>query len=274
MHETTKISSATVKPNVLDEQSKVQLQKAVKDFESIFVGYLLKNMRSSIPDSTLFGDGFGGDLVEEMFDTELAKHISHNSNLGLAEMLYRQVTGEDLPKETRHLSRTVPRSTVTQPAQKAVTVSATDKLEMPKSLNERVNNFDTFINEAAEQHGLDANIIKAVIASESAGNQFARSSKEAKGLMQLIDSTATAMGVRNVWNPRENIMGGAKYLKQMMERFDGDLKLALASYNAGPGAVEKHGGVPPYKETQQYVKKVMNYLRRFEQQELPNDKDN
>lgn len=278
----------------MDEQSKVKLQKAVKDFESIFVGYLLKSMRSNVSKTDLFGDGFGGDLVEGMFDSELARHISHNSNLGLAEMLYRQVTGEDLPAAARHLPRSFPETPIkvnaqpkslekalpqVTPAPAVATKVETKPLPQPQvsamkgGVGGRLENYESIIMEAAEKHGLDSNLIKAVIASESAGNAHAHSNKNAKGLMQLIDSTATAMGVNDVWNPRENVFGGAKYLKQMLEKFDGDLKLALASYNAGPGAVEKHGGVPPFKETQKYIERVMNYLRVFEQREHLNGND-
>jgi soluble lytic murein transglycosylase-like protein len=82
------------------------------------------------------------------------------------------------------------------------------------------------------------------------------------------------MGVRNVWNPRENIFGGAKYLQQLLERFRGNLEQAVASYNAGPGAVEKHGGVPPIKETKEYVRRVMSYMQYFQQQEIMGDDDN
>ena len=92
--------------------------------------------------------------------------------------------------------------------------------------------------------------------------------------MQLIDSTASDMGVKNVWNPQQNIDGGTKYLKQMLDKFQGDLPNAVASYNAGPAAVEKHGGVPPIKETKDYVSKVLNYLQQFEQQEMSNNDDN
>lgn len=296
MNVTSDISSVAVKPKAMDEQSKVKLQKAVKDFESIFVGYLLKSMRSSVSKEDLFGDSFGGDMVEGMFDTELAKHISRNSNLGLAEMLYRHVTGEDLPTAAKHLPRTLPAIPVKIEAQPknseksieealpqvtsapavATKVETKPLIHPPVSaskgtMGSRLENYESIIMEAAEKHGLDANLIKAVIASESAGNTQAHSNKNAKGLMQLIDSTATAMGVNDVWNPRENILGGTKYLKQMLEKFDGDLKLALASYNAGPGAVEKHGGIPPFKETQKYVERVMNYLRVFEQREHLND---
>lgn len=292
MHPTSDISSAVAKPKAMDEQSKAKLQKAVKDFESVFVGYLLKSMRSTTSQSDLLGDGFGGDLVEGLFDTEMAKHISRNSSLGLAEMLYRHVTGEDLPRAAKHLPRSVPAmlpkdhgqpNHVKQlPPPIASAPAVATKVEakpliqpqaptMKGKIGDRLEHYESIIIEAAERHGLDSSLIKAVIASESAGNANAHSNKNAKGLMQLIDSTATAMGVNDVWNPRDNILGGTKYLKQMLQKFDGDLKLALASYNAGPGAVEKHGGVPPYKETQKYIERVMNYLRVFEQQEHLND---
>jgi soluble lytic murein transglycosylase-like protein len=134
---------------------------------------------------------------------------------------------------------------------------------------ERVNTYAPIIREASEKHGVDENLLKAVIATESAGDPAARSPKQAKGLMQLIDSTASDMGVRNVWNPRENIFGGARYLESLLSRFAGNVEKALASYNAGPGAVEKHGGIPPFRETQAYVGRVLRYLRVFEQQETP-----
>ena len=110
-------------------------------------------------------------------------------------------------------------------------------------------------------------MIKAVMAAESGGQRTAVSPRDAKGLMQLTDSTAVDMGVRNVWNPRENIQGGARYLQSLLQRFDGDARNAIASYNAGPARVEKHGVVPPIPETQAYVRRVMNYIQYFEQEE-------
>jgi len=115
----------------------------------------------------------------------------------------------------------------------------------------------TIINEKAEAYDLDPYLIKAVIETESNWNSMAISRKGAMGLMQLMPSTASDMDVRNPFNPEENIEGGTKYLKYLLERFKGDLTLALAAYNAGPNAVEKYGYIPPYTETRQYVSKVL-----------------
>ena len=111
--------------------------------------------------------------------------------------------------------------------------------------------------------GLSADLIRAVILHESGGNPYAVSSKGAKGLMQLTDGTARTLGVTNPFNPVQNIFGGARYLGSLLKMFGGDLRLALASYNAGSGAVKKYGGVPPYKETQEYVKKVIQSFERL-----------
>jgi len=136
---------------------------------------------------------------------------------------------------------------------------------------DRVKSYDAIIARAADTVGVDANLLKAMIVEESGGKQHARSPKNAKGLMQLIDSTAEAVGVKNVWDPQQNIQGGARYLKQQLERFDGDVSLALASYNAGPGNVERYHGIPPFRETQNYVKRVMNLFTAFQSMERKSD---
>jgi Rod binding domain-containing protein len=260
-------NSAVGQTEKLDPAQKARLQKAAREFESIFVGYMLKSMRNTIDKADNSTEGFGSDILESMGDIELAKHISKNSNLGLAEMLYRKMTGESLPIPS---FRPAPDATQVMSAYPGMNSQA-NKASKHDSLEERLEHYSPFIAEAAAQQGLSENLIKAVIASESAGRANALSSKDAKGLMQLIDSTASDMGVKNVWDPRENILGGAKYLKQLLEKFDGDEKLAVASYNAGPGNVVKHGGIPPFKETKEYVTRVMNFLQLFEQQENTNE---
>lgn len=110
---------------------------------------------------------------------------------------------------------------------------------------------------AARRHGLDPELVLAVVSVESAGRPQAVSPKGAQGLMQLMPRTARALGVTDSLDPAQNIDGGTKYLHMLLAQYGGDLGKALAAYNAGPGAVRRHGGIPPYRETQRYVKEVM-----------------
>ena len=124
----------------------------------------------------------------------------------------------------------------------------------------RKTTFEDLIAKAAKKYGISYQILNSVVKAESDYNPNAVSQAGAQGLMQLMPDTAKSLGVKNPFNPIENIEGGAKYLSRLAKQFNGDIQLALAAYNAGPGNVQKYGGIPPFKETQNYVKKVMNNL--------------
>jgi soluble lytic murein transglycosylase-like protein len=116
------------------------------------------------------------------------------------------------------------------------------------------------IQEAAETYGVDSDLIHAVMQAESAFHPYAVSRAGAEGLMQLMPELSTEMGVGDAFDPRDNIMGGVRYLKRLLDYHDGNLDLALASYNAGPGNVERYRGVPPFRETRNYVKTIKQIL--------------
>ena len=128
------------------------------------------------------------------------------------------------------------------------------------SINSKAQILD-MVTMISDKYGVDDRLVKALIRQESGFNPNAKSKAGAMGLMQLMPATAKSLGVQNAFNPVQNVDGGVRYLKSMLERYNGNIILALAAYNAGPGAVDKYSGVPPYQETQNYVKNILaNYL--------------
>jgi soluble lytic murein transglycosylase-like protein len=134
-------------------------------------------------------------------------------------------------------------------------LEATGPLDL--RLLDRLRAHDGPVMRAARELGLEPNLVRAVMTAESSARRLARSSRGALGLMQLMPETARELGVKNPWDPDENLRAGARYLKSMLERFGGDLQLALAGYNAGPATVERYGQVPPYTETRSFVRRVL-----------------
>ena len=122
---------------------------------------------------------------------------------------------------------------------------------------------DELIYISAARHGVDPALVRAVVKAESDYDAGAVSAVGARGLMQLMPETARLMGVNDIHDPEQNIDGGTRYLTRLLDRFDWEVALALAAYNAGEGAVRRHGGVPPYSETQDFVEKVLGYYRDY-----------
>jgi len=128
-----------------------------------------------------------------------------------------------------------------------------------KMTNTNTDSLDEIFQRAGEMYNVPVNLLKSVAKAESSFNPTVVSSAGAQGIMQLMPATAKGLGVTNSFDPEQNIMGGAKYLSQMLDKFSGNVELSLAAYNAGPGNVIKYEGIPPFKETQNYVSKVMGY---------------
>lgn len=131
------------------------------------------------------------------------------------------------------------------------------------SYSRNKNAFDQMIRQAAQQHGVSEGLIKAVMHTESGFNINARSPVGAQGLMQLMPATARRFNVSNAYDPQQNIFGGARYLSWLLKRFNGNTQLAIAAYNAGEGNVDKYGGIPPFRETQDYVRRVTSRFQNL-----------
>ncbi|MDY6972655.1 MAG: lytic transglycosylase domain-containing protein [Thermodesulfobacteriota bacterium] len=140
--------------------------------------------------------------------------------------------------------------------------------DRPQSLYRKKSKalFDGIVFQAASRHQVDPALIKAIIMAESGYDPMAVSRKGASGLMQLMPRTAEALGVKDVFDPEHNINGGVKYFKLLLEQFNGEIRLALAAYNAGSSRVRQYQGVPPIKSTQYYVKKVFEYYQYYREE--------
>lgn len=249
----------SVEPDGAAEQSaKAQrrdLYRSAVEFESLLVQKMLQSMRTAT--KNLAGDSAeppGRSMYQDMADAEIARAIAAGNRGGLAAQLYRQLSGEnpdpDLVASVRRGRAHWPGSSAsnTPPVRPPV-----DRSEAPSRGRLRA-----LIAQAARRHGVPPGLAEAVAAQESNWDPAAVSSKGAIGIMQLMPDTARGLGVKNAHDPVENIEAGVSYLASMLERFDDQVPLALAAYNAGPGAVARYGGIPPFEETRNYVSRIMD----------------
>ncbi|WP_438799881.1 lytic transglycosylase domain-containing protein [Alkalicoccobacillus porphyridii] len=192
-------------------------------FSSVFSSQLLNQNSVQQPSSSLVSDLFLSQAAWEKF-----------------EQVQQQLPGLD--KQTK-------------------TVSQTNSVYEAPSQQGKLGKYDELIQKAAARYSLDPKLLYSIIKHESNFNPNAKSHAGASGLMQLMPATARGLGVQDVFNPEQNINGGAKYIKSMLNKYNGNIEKALAAYNAGPGNVDKYKGIPPFKETMAYVPKVMNTYR-------------
>lgn len=264
----------------LTPEQRTEFAKAAKGFESMFINMMLKQMRDSMIDKEKDGDdeggmSFGADTLQGFTDLQFADYAVEKGGFGIAQQVYAHLTGgETLALPTQHtgFSSLLPKPLSAQaPApipQRSEHLPPTARGNFAERVAARLQPYQDIIGRAAHAYNVPEALIKGVITAESAGNPQAQSPVGAKGLMQLMDGTARELGVRNAFDPEENIMGGTQYLGKMLRTFGGDESLALAAYNAGPGNVQKYKGVPPFSETKAYIRNVLRHAHNYRSGEV------
>ena len=190
-----------------------------------------------------------GPAMADIYSFRDARGVVHFTNIPNGDKRYKLIRKEERPGN----------------GQASVGAARVAQLFMPAQAD--ILRYSSIIDAASKTHGVDGALVHAVITAESGYNAAAVSKAGARGLMQLMPDTAARYGVRNIHDPRENINGGVRYLRDLIAMFNGNLELAVAAYNAGENAVIRHGNrIPPYAETVHYVPKVLGFYRKFQRQ--------
>jgi soluble lytic murein transglycosylase-like protein len=261
------------------------LRRAAREFEALFYGQLIRAMRATVPENGFWGQGGGSKIYRQMHDEALADQLAARGGLGISDLIVQQLrsgvqaaAGSGAETDARSLATGPPTPVAMQRRVEAYRqqaapvegrVAALARLRrqadaLGGAAADSLRRFGHEITAAAEAAGIEPALVLAVVVRESAGDPQAVSPRGARGLMQLMPATAAELGVRNPDDPAQNIHGGTRYLARMLDRYGGDLELALAAYNAGPGNVDRAGRkVPEFPETVRYVAAVQDLFDRL-----------
>jgi soluble lytic murein transglycosylase-like protein len=237
------------------------VMQAGLEFERMLVEQMLESMEQSLDQGFFESGGSSSAYYGGLFREAMSQEVIGQDGLGLAKSLEQrlQAPSQAPPLFTSYYRLQDRDHTSTAlGTQRAKPMTAVDPSRWSSPSDESKAAIQALVRVEAKRAGLDEKLAMMLVSAESGFDSKARSKVGAMGLTQLMPATADALGVRDPWNPQENLAGGFRYLRSLIDRFDGDRRLALAAYNAGPNAVEQYGGVPPYSET-------MNYIARIEQ---------
>ena len=236
-----------------------KLKEACRQFEALFISQLLTEMEKGIPQDPIVKNNAANSIYKFMYINALSQKMAETSPFGIAKILFNSLKPyieykTHLPKNIENKPIKLHKNSFEfKPLKKKGFMDlSTDKMKMIKSI----------VKQASQKYHVPEKLVLSVIKAESDFNPEAISKAGAIGLMQLMPQTAVELGVKNIWDIRQNIMGGVKYLSKLLGEFK-DYKKAIAAYNAGAGNVKKYNGIPPFRETQGYVKKVLAYMEQF-----------
>jgi len=207
------------------------------------------------------------NYIEQNFSA-LENIAGQNSAVKNIESDFKKILDKKIEETTHIENKPEPNSTAKLDEDIKPEIKEAIELKSKIDLKAQSTNIDELVETFSNKYGIDGDFIKAIIKQESGFNPNATSKKGAMGLMQLMPKTAESLGVLDAYNPSQNIEGGVKYLKNLLEKYDGNKEMALAAYNAGPTAVKKYGGVPPYKETQNYINAIMGTYNKVKEADL------
>ena len=249
-----KVSYIPIKNKITNVENVYRLKKACIEFEALFISQLLNEMEKTIPQSPLIKNNAENSIYKFFYINALSQKIAEDSPFSIGKTLF-----DSLKKYVTYKTK-VPK----QLNKKPIKLHIENKFNLPskfKSLsksNEKMRIIQKAVDEASKRFHVPKKLLYGIIKTESSFNPYAVSKAGAIGLMQLMPQTALELGVKNIFDIKQNIMGGAKYIAKLLKEFN-DYKKAIAAYNAGPENVKKFNGIPPFRETQNYVKKVLAY---------------